>query len=156
MKISPKERFEKKIKITDSCWTWEGRKHRQGYGLFFYNGKTRYAHRVSYELYIGEIPKGEGFHGTCVLHKCDNTSCVNPSHLFLGTHKDNMIDKELKGRGGQTGHPRKLSDEDILRIKNKRKNNKGINRYKKGYSINIIAKEYGVSTTTIIENLKRL
>jgi len=93
------ERFNAKyIKIEGGCWEWSASKHRQGYGrirLGKKEGKTVQAHRVSYELFIGEIPSEK-----LVCHRCDNPSCVNPDHLFLGTHKDNMIDKYKKGRQG--------------------------------------------------------
>ena len=61
--------------------------------MFWNSKKQVIAHRVSYEIYIGEIPKE-----LCVLHTCDQPSCVNPNHLFLGTHQENMTDKKNKGR----------------------------------------------------------
>jgi len=77
----------------NSCWTWIGNKNKQGYGYFGLNGKTWKAHRLVWVFAFGKIPGG-----IFVLHKCDNPMCVNPSHLFLGTHKDNMDDMVAKGR----------------------------------------------------------
>lgn len=88
-------RFEcKYMKGTpNECWEWVASKHPFGYGYFQMRGSTKLAHIVSYNLYIGEIPEG-----LCVLHSCDNPSCVNPNHFFLGTRTDNAIDKVKKGR----------------------------------------------------------
>jgi DNA-directed RNA polymerase specialized sigma subunit len=94
------ERFEEKFEpVTESgCWIWTASVHGRGYGLFHTGlqrrrGKMEYAHRVSYELYHGVDPADEE-----VCHKCDVTSCVNPSHLFLGSHQDNMDDMRDKDR----------------------------------------------------------
>jgi hypothetical protein len=100
IKESAKERFEKKFKkgnIND-CWDWEATVHGQGYGHFKFNGKVEKAHRFAYKLYKGEFPEY-----LLVLHNCDNTKCVNPDHLFLGTHQDNNDDKESKNRGNHIG-----------------------------------------------------
>ena len=75
------------------CWVWTGSLFESGYGRFSRSNKKLRAHRVSYEIYKGAIP--DGMH---VLHECDNPPCVNPNHLFLGTHLDNMKDMERKGR----------------------------------------------------------
>jgi hypothetical protein len=72
------------------CWIWLGAANR--YGMV----RGDRAHRVSWKTFRGPIP-----HGLHVLHKCDTPLCVNPDHLFLGTHLDNMKDKEEKGRGNQ-------------------------------------------------------
>lgn len=73
---------------------WGGTIHRDGYGMFKNSeGKVEGAHRVAFELYNGPIPVG-----MFVLHSCDERSCVNPAHLFLGTHQDNMTDMIVKGR----------------------------------------------------------
>ena len=93
------ERFEEKL-ATDTntgCLNYTGgtkHKHKHGYGGFWMNGKMEMSHRAAYTLFVGEIPKG-----LSVLHKCDNTKCCNPSHLFLGTQVDNMKDMWAKGRG---------------------------------------------------------
>jgi len=97
------ERFENKyIKMENGCWEWQAAKHERGYGYFYTPShyskrKMDFAHRVSMFLY-----KGEKHDDLCVMHKCDNPSCVNPAHLHWGTHEDNMKDMASKGRSVQT------------------------------------------------------
>ncbi len=103
------------------CHIWTGCKKRRGYGAIGVDGKMKLAHRLSWQIHHGPIPKGDGAHGMCVLHKCDRPECVNPDHLFLGDHKANMADKTAKGRNrGLRGasHPRsKLTDQDVYEIR---------------------------------------
>ena len=83
---------------TNGCWEWKKSTFKGGYGAITINGKQFSAHRASYECFVGEIP--EGLH---VLHKCDNPRCINPDHLWVGTHKENMLDKMAKGRDNVKG-----------------------------------------------------
>lgn len=77
----------------DECWEYEGCTNRAGYGRITIGSGPVLTHRFSYELFVGPIP--DGIH---VLHHRDNPPCVNPSHLWLGTHADNMADMAAKGR----------------------------------------------------------
>lgn len=111
--MDTEKRFFAKVKVTDTCWEWLGSKWR-GYGRLTVNGIPKKAHRFMWEMTHGSIPSD--MH---VLHSCDNPACVNPAHLFLGTHQDNMKDKIKKGRsnkGAKNGHA-KLTASDVAKIK---------------------------------------
>ena len=115
MEKSVKERFESKYRVNPEtgCWDWTDSTVRGGYGQFNFIRKKPFAHRVSYELYKG--PKTAGLN---VNHTCDNTGCVNPEHLWLGTQAEGMKDKVAKGRqakGSENGNSKltKLQVEEI-------------------------------------------
>ena len=95
--VTLKDRLFKKIVIgvaENDCWDWMGATYKFGYGCIGTSTGLDGAHRVSYKLLVGDIPEG-----MCVLHTCDNPKCNNPKHLFLGSKKDNAIDRNSKGRG---------------------------------------------------------
>jgi hypothetical protein len=93
-------RFFEKVEKEENCWQWTANKNNKGYGMIYWEKhmKKMLAHRAMWEMTNGEIPAG--LH---VLHRCDNPSCVNPDHLFLGTHRENMQDKLAKGRAYPEG-----------------------------------------------------
>lgn len=105
-----KDRFWQKVQKSEKgCWPWIACKNSDGYGQFGFRGRVDGAHRVSWILSHGELPKGAH-----VLHKCDNPVCVNPDHLFIGTHQDNMEDRTRKGRSRGRGLPGELSGHNKL------------------------------------------
>jgi hypothetical protein len=101
------------VKIGD-CWEWVGAKTDKGYGRFGVDGKVKRSHRAIWEHNYGAIPSG-----VQCLHKCDNTSCVRLSHLFLGTHADNMADKVKKRRAlcGENNGNSKLTSNGVVKMR---------------------------------------
>lgn len=110
------QRFEAKIELItfSTCHWWTGYIDKDGYGTFRIGANKVKAHRAAYRFYIGEIPERMLF-----CHTCDNTSCVNPAHLFLGTNQDNMDDMVNKGRSARgEGHGwAKLTNNDVAKIR---------------------------------------
>lgn len=101
------------------CWLWERSTSKAGYGNLRHEGKVISAHRASYVAHVEPIPTG--MH---VLHRCDTPCCVNPDHLFIGTHEDNMSDMASKGRAyaaqGEEHPQAKLSSHDVEVIQARR------------------------------------
>jgi hypothetical protein len=135
-------------KSEDECWEWKGYKNDDGYGRTWINDKGYYAHRVIYDLaYPNTIslsaPESTSDNGF-LLHTCDNPSCCNPKHLFVGTHADNMADKVAKGRSpdftGDKSPRAKLSMSQAIEIREKRK---------QGISAKDLAEQYGISLSSI-------
>lgn len=103
-------------KVKSGCIEWQGSKFVRYYGRSYINGRQATASRVSYTMFVGPIP--EGLH---ILHSCDNPPCVNPAHLRPGTSKENMQEREQKGRrkaAKGSGHGMsKLTEDDIREIR---------------------------------------
>jgi hypothetical protein len=114
-----KETFYKNvIKQSNGCWEWQKSLHTFGYGVTSYKNKYWGAHRLSL-VFEGIDPTGY-----YVCHSCDNPKCVNPAHLFLGTHNDNMKDMRKKNRDpkGSQCNKSNLTDQDILDIRQAKEN----------------------------------
>lgn len=133
------ELFETCIeKITESgCWIWMKYVDKKGYGFCNWQKSPEYlAHRLSYVLYKGNLDKNLD-----ICHTCDNPSCVNPDHLFAGTHLNNMQDMMNKGRlntrKGSANNRSKLTDEQVLAIRRDTRSRK------------IIAAEYRLEKGTV-------
>lgn len=127
--------FDKKyVRAENGCWIWTAYRDKDGYGNF---GVAQKAHRYSYKRFKGVIPEG-----MLVCHTCDESSCVNPDHLFLGTTKDNhkdMCDKERIAKGEGSGAS-KLSEKDVKKIRKEY-----VNGHK---SMSELGDEFGISATT--------
>jgi HNH endonuclease len=130
------ERFQKYVKKTDTCWIWTGAKNENGYGILNVKGRGTIASRLAWELEYGGIPEGK-----YVLHHCDNPSCVNPDHLYLGSQTDNMRDMELRSRAnrvvGENNGKSKVTAAIVRAIRQSPE--------KSG----VLAKQYGIHTRTV-------
>lgn len=131
--------------LNSGCWIWSRGTMGNGYGCLRSDGKIVLAHRFSWNLHFGEIPHVDDYHGMCVLHRCDVPSCVNPSHLFLGTNKDNIADRVSKGRTvapllrGMDSPTCKISEQQVLEIRRLRGIVSGVD----------IARQFSVSPSAV-------
>jgi len=150
--IKFEKRFWSKVQLPqdlkNDCWIWIAGKGRDGYGRFYVKNTTIKDHRVranrlSYEYYYGIPPNNME-----VCHKCDNPACVNPNHLFLGSKRDNQLDKIAKNRQarGTINGRSKLTEFDIINIRQ---------LYKQGTTCQMLANMYNMGWTTINNIIKR-
>ena len=153
-----RERFLAKVAKScgDGCWVWVGAIHGKdvrpgfpGYGVMNVQGRQQRAHRISWLLFRGEIEEGKE-----VLHRCDNSLCVNPEHLFLGTKSENMKDCVSKGRHARAGGAKpgtangaaKLDDDKVREARK---------MHAEGASYSSIARLFGVNEATIRPAIQR-
>lgn len=145
-------RFWEKVQKGEigACWIWLGKSlprratanRPEAYGVFKSGNKSYLAHRVAYLLAYGRNPN------QFVLHRCDNPTCCNPSHLYEGSHADNMRDRRLRGHiashAGELHGQSKLTVTNVLRIRKLRK---------QGASTKYLASEFNVSKSLIVQIL---
>jgi hypothetical protein len=134
-------RFWAKVHVgdPDQCWEWQGAVNNTGYGIIGINSKSQLAHRTSFALRIGDPA------GLLICHTCDNRKCVNPHHLYGGTHQDNANDRVRRGRSfspiGEKANRSKLTREQVEQIRC---------RYAAGgVSQDALAAEYGVTQPSV-------
>lgn len=115
------------------CMVWTGCKNKKGYGICFHRNRTMRVHRLAYSIVLGEIPDE-----MLVCHRCDNPSCVNVEHLFVGTNLDNLRDMVKKGRStrGERNHSAKLTEKQVQEIR--------VGYTGRGYAV-AVANKYGIS-----------
>ena len=143
---SKAEKLQRYEVSNSGCWEWTGAKDRDGYGVFgHHRSKQIRAHRASYELKFGEVKDG-----VLVFHSCDNPSCINPDHLFLGSPKDNTQDMMKKGRmialRGEAHPGAKLTKQKVIEIRARRS---------AGEKLSVLANEFGVSFQHISDIYRR-
>lgn len=123
------------------CWIWTGQVNGDGYGRMrskATNGRFVMAHRYAYARHVGAIPEG-----ACVCHRCDVPICVNPDHLWVGSHAENMADRNAKGRAsggslcGASSPASKLTEKTVAAIKSDPR------------SYNEICREYGIAKSHV-------
>lgn len=130
----------KTTKTSTGCWEWAGSRTKDGYGRTMEWPKSITTHRLMYKLFYGSIPEGKH-----ILHKCDNPPCINPHHLWSGTHVDNMVDMTKKGRRvrlpGELNPAAKLDSHKVRKIRS---------LIEEGVSTEELSVQYDVCKATIL------
>ncbi len=123
----------------DECWPWTGTADPNGYGVITFAGKLQRAHRLAYLFTKGPIGSFSSSRSMSVCHACDNPTCCNPAHLFVGTDRDNVHDMVAKGRiqQGEQHHAAKLTADQVAAIRADRRRDR------------LVAADYGVSNATV-------
>ena len=148
-------RFWSRVSKSDGCWVWTGAFSRSrlrgvpGYGVMRIGNQQFRANRLSYEINVGTIPRGLN-----VCHHCDNPACVRPDHLFLGTQKDNMVDRSAKGRAKTGKHDHRGEKNPAAKLT--RIQAAEIRKLAQGRELprKEIAQRYGISLQTICNIVK--
>ena len=135
--------FWRWVDMSGDCWLWTRGRTTAGYGSVHVVDKRQYAHRLAYEFVKGPIPEGMS-----VCHSCDNPPCVNPDHLFLGSHTENIQDSAKKGRmhPGEKHGLSKLNADQVLEIRR---------LCTEGFSPYNVARMFGVSRSNIQHIVRR-
>lgn len=145
--------LERRTVTASECWEWPGHKILNGYGITTFGDKPQLVHRLSFSVFLGDVPAG-----MCVLHRCDNRLCYNPAHLFLGSKTDNNADRHAKERTahgeliartkrGERNAMSKLSAHDIMEIRRRISS--------QGASQKAVAHDYRVSPSHISNIVRR-
>jgi len=138
-------RIKERVKIDSGCWVWQMGTDKDGYGMITFTMKSLRAHREVYRIVHGAIPKG-----MLVCHTCDNPSCCNPDHLYLGSPADNSGDMVKRKRNwktvGENCHTSKLTEKDVVEIRR---------LFDLGVSCARIARDYGLSKSSVWSIKKR-
>lgn len=145
--------------VQHGCWNWKGTTAAGGYGSLGVRGRRgKRAHRLSWILHYGPIPEGQ-----CVLHRCDNPSCVRPDHLFLGTQIDNIRDMNAKGRRrgpitlrGERNNFAVLTEAQVVEIRRRYWEARGTRMRAPANFIRQLVKEYGVTRYALWLVIKRI
>ena len=154
------DRVRSKVQVNPEtgCWEWTGSRMKKGYGRLGVGSRTDgtrrtvSTHRYVWEWFNGPIPDlpSADYRGACVLHRCDNPACVNPEHLFLGSHRANMADRDAKGRlrvlKGAARSTAKLTDRRVRQM---------FELHEQGWSKQAMADYFEIDRATVYRILDR-